>query len=539
MKHHRAERPKRRLVTVAMAAAACGIIAGFVASSSPEASASSGSETFVAAVPAVPASLDPVSFQAGTRQVLDAYNSQLFNLNVKSCGATPSGLSLTGNLAKSWTRDPGGKSYTITLNDYKSQYGNPLTSEDVKWTVERGLAVVPIDKAIGLLFAHYNPKNPITIINSHTFKLNVVSATPEDLPNFAVPTFTIYDATEAMKHATKTDPWAKAWLATHADGFGPWQITSYTPNSEVVMTPNPGYTGPRGNVSKVILKAVPTPSDQSELLSSGEVDYAGGMTWPEYKSLASSSSVKVYPCAAYSRDWLILNQKYGPLANLKVRQAINMAINRQALVTGAYAGYGTPALTGWIPGEASGGTATESVSAAKALMASAGYPHGFALTLVYNEVQPGPQADQLAILLQSQLSAIGIQLNLDHTPSAATWETDNETGNYQAELYSSLPVIPDVYFDALLIAPGSINNTWHFENPQYLALFKKLSGATPGSQTFNSAATQLGVLNTTLLPVVNLVNTPNIFAMTSNVTLTTASLRTITVLPDFSQLEMK
>jgi len=179
------------------------------------------------------------------------------------------------------------------------------------------------------------------------------------------------------------------------------------------------------------------------------------------------------------------------------------------------------------------------VSAAKALMASAGYPHGFALTLVYNEVQPGPQADQLAILLQSQLSAIGIQLNLDHTPSAATWETDNETGNYQAELYSSLPVIPDVYFDALLIAPGSINNTWHFENPQYLALFKKLSGATPGSPTFNSAATQLGVLNTTLLPVVNLVNTPNIFAMTSNVTLTTASLRTITVLPDFSQLEMK
>ena len=349
---HRA--PRRLVAALAGALALCGIIAGCGGTSSSSGSgssggSSSGSKTAVVAVQAIPPTLDSASFSGGTRPFFTALNSMLFNYDVSSCSVAPSADRLVGQLVKSWTADPGGKSYTITLNDYKSQYGNPLTSEDVKWSLARGEALSPIVKFLSHASAHYSTTDPIQIISPTVFKLNVAQKTPVDLAMFTIPDLLDFDATEAMKHATSKDPWATKWIAAHSDGFGPWQVSTYTQNNEIVFTQNPGYTGPRGNVKTLIMKQIPDPSDQSQLLQSGSINYAGTLTWSQYKSLGSSSSVKVYPCASFSRDWLVLNQASGPLANPKVRSAINMAIDRQALVQGAYAGYGTPSLSAWLP----------------------------------------------------------------------------------------------------------------------------------------------------------------------------------------------
>ena len=531
----------RLAVATAGTLAVGGLLAACSGSSSGGSSggSSAGGQTFVAAVQAIPTNLDSATFSGGTRPFFTLLGSQLFNYADTACSVAPSTSALTGELAKSWTLDPGGKSYTITLNNYKSQYGHPLTSEDVQWSLERGIALSPIVKFLSTNSADFNVKNPITIVSPSVFKLNVEHITPVDLAMFTIPTYAIFDATEAKLHATSSDPWATKWIATHSDGFGPWQVQSFVANNEIVFSQNPGYTGPRGNVSTLIMKQIPDPSDQAELLQSGSINYAGSLTWAQYKSLNSSSNVKVYSCAPTSRDWLLLNQAYGPLANVEVRQAISEAINRQALVTGAYAGFGSPSMSAFLSSEMPTGVSapgiTQSVTAAKALMAQACYPHGFPLTLTYNAVQPGSQVTQDAILLQSQLAQIGITLNLNLLASGNDLQADQSTGKYQAMLWSESGAVPGLYFDAGLIEPGAPNNTWNYKSPAWIAATNELASQV-GSPAYDAAATKLAGLVVTDVPIVPLVNTPNVFAMTSDVANVNASLRTAIIIPDVSQL---
>lgn len=530
---------RSRLMAVAGAVVAT---IGAIAALGTGSAVAGGGHTFVAAVPAIPSSLDAADFNGGTRPFFTLLNSSLFAYNDPSCNVSANANNLVGVLAKSWKLNKGGKSYTITLNSYKSAYGNPLTSEDIKWSLDRGLALSPIVKFLSSGNAHYNIKNPITIINAHTFKLNLVSTTPVDLANLAIPTYTIYDAVQAKKHATKKDPWATKWLTSHSDGFGPWQVTSYSANNEVVMTPNPGYTGHRGNITKLILKQIPNPADQAELLHSGQINYAGSLTWSEYASLAKSKNVTVYPCAGFSTDELLLQEKYAPLANVKVRQAISMAINRSALVKGAYAGYGTPALTPFYPGLAPGikqPKLSENLSEAKTLMSQAGYGSGFTLQVDYNTVQPGSEVIQDAILLQSQLAQIGITVQLNQLASGNDETTDWETGNYQALIYSTSPALPALYFSASLQEPGAPADSFGYKDPLYVTDMNKLGAAIPGTKGYNAAVAALAKVFVTDMPAINLVNTPNIFAMTSNVTNIKGGLDTSPIIPDAAQLDMK
>jgi hypothetical protein len=73
------------------------------------------------------------------------------------------------------------------------------------------------------------------------------------------------------------------------------------------------------------------------------------------------------------------------------------------------------------------------------------------LSCCYNPVQPGSQADQLAILLQSQLALINIKLKLNKLTTGNDLQTNHSKGMYEAELWSSSSAFPDVYFDAGLI----------------------------------------------------------------------------------------
>ncbi|WP_169523931.1 ABC transporter substrate-binding protein [Amycolatopsis balhimycina] len=497
--------------------AGAGLVAGCGSSGG---SGSPASSTFVAAIPALPPTLDPTSFSGGTRPAMSFLDSFLFDFESTSCTTSLSGDKLVGNLAKSWTQSPDKKSYDIVLNDYKSSYGNPLTAQDVKWSVDYAIANSPISKYLASADAHFS-KTPVTVVSDHEFKLNVDQATPDDLALFAIPTFTIFDSTEIKKHATQDDPWGKKWVAQNAAVFGPWKLDSFDPGNQMTLSANEGYTGSRGKVAKLIVKQVAGASDQSQLLQQGSINYANAPTWTQYKDLMSNSKVKVYPCAPLSRDVLILNFNDKALGNVKVRQAISMAINRDELNKSAYAGLATPSTTALLPSEMPPNSDsvpkyTYNVSAAKQLLAEAGFPNGLDLTLSYNENQPGSQVTQSSILIQNQLKQIGINVKLNHVANGNDFNSQFQEGKYQSILYYSGAALPSTYFDVSLESPDSPNVSWGFKDQQFSALVHTVGASEPGSPEYNEALVKIAQYNATQFPWIPLVDTPNIFAMNSN-----------------------
>ena len=503
-------------------------------------SSSGGNKTFVMAIQAIPDSLDATSFSGGTRPVMTVLDSLLVNYDTGSCDTAPNSEKLSGQLAKDWTYSADRKSITINLNDVKSQYGNALTSADVQWSLQRGIALSPIVKFLSSNSAHYDQTNPVTIVSPTQFKLNLTKASPLDVAMFSIPTFSIYDSTEAKKHLVAGDPWAKDWIAKNSDGFGPWQVSSFDTGNQITMTKNPGWTQPTGAYDKVILKQITSSADQSQLLQAGSINYASDLTWSQFADVSANKKATVYSCAAVSRDWLVLNFADQHLANVKVRQAISEAVDRDALVKGAYNGQGTPALNGLLDSELPQGATVQQtkhdVADAKSLMSQAGYASGFELTLNYNATQPGSQVDQLAVLLQSQLQQIGITLKLNKLASGNDLQTAHSKGTYQAELWSSSSALPSVYFDAGLIEPGSPNNSWGYKSQDYIDDVNALGAATPGSPEANAATVKIANLNITDMPVVQLVSTPNIFAMSNGLQGVNDSLRTIMIIPQPSTL---
>ena len=499
-------------------------------------STTSSSHTFVMAIQALPSSLDSIEFSGGTRPLLSLMDSELFNYATTSCDTAPSADKLSGLLVDTYQASADRKSITVTLkSNVKSQYGNTLSADDVKWSLERGVALSPIVKFLSSNSAHFSKTNPIEVTSATQFKLNLDQPTPLDLAMWTIPTFSIYDSTEAKKHATADDPWAKAWMAKNSDGFGPWKVDSFDQGNQITLSKNPGWPGTMGNYDKVVLKQITSSSDQAQLLQSGSINYARDLTWSQFSDLKNSGKVDVYQCAPISRDWLVLQQKDPRLADVRVRQAISMAVDRDALVKGAYAGLAQPALDGMLQSELPPGANVEktsyNVDQAKKLMADAGYSGGFDLTLNYNATQPGSQVDQLAILLQSQLKQIGINLKLNKLANGNDLQTTHSTGNYQAELWSSSSALPSAYFDAGLLEPGSPNTTWGYKSQDYVNAVNALGTATPGSPEADAAVKKIANLNITDMVVVQLASTPNLFAMTKGLKGIDKALGTIPIQP--------
>src|SRR5262249_10421242 len=139
-----------------------------------------------------------------------------------------------------------------------------------------------------------DPKNPITVINPKTFKLNVKTPNSLTLVSLAGGDYfqVILDSTEAKKHATASDPWAKDWMTSHSASFGAYNVTSFTPASELRETVNPNFWG-KAKISNVILRVVPDPGNRLQLIKTGQVNYVDYLAFDQARSLLGAQNLQV------------------------------------------------------------------------------------------------------------------------------------------------------------------------------------------------------------------------------------------------------
>jgi ABC-type transport system substrate-binding protein len=395
------------LVVVSLAVAGCG---------GGSNSASTSPTSVTVALGTKPSTLDPDLAQSPTDiQTLHLIAGTLFNL-ARDGKRTP-GLATEVKISQ------GGLTQTFTLRpDLKFSDGSPLTSQDVVATFVRAMN----DK--GNTYPGFVARIKSV---SASGPRSVVFRMDRPYPSFPTittgPEFTILPA----KDLNPSKGTAKAGFLEATISDGPFKLQSWDGGRTMSLLANPNYWGPSPKVKTVKFVTVENASTSLNELRSGQVDFSAPLAPSYIPELESSSEIHVMPVKQYGFYALDMNNNAPPLNNVKVRQAISLAVNRPELVEKVFFGKTEP-IAGFWPSTMDGFDPSISVQPdvgrAKQLLAGTECAHGCTIPFVY-ETEAEPYLTQMSVLLQNQLKAIGINLRLTQV-DFATYVSEISTEHY-------------------------------------------------------------------------------------------------------------
>jgi len=349
-------------------------------------------------------------------------------------------------LAESWaiTSDPTVWEFKLRKG-VKFHDGAPFTADDVVFSYER--ARQPTSDMKSLL----SSVETITKVDDHTVHLKTKGPNPL-LPSNLTDLFIMNKAWSVKNNATKVQDFKNKeenYAVRNANGTGPFVLVSREPDVKTAMKRNESYWG-KGQVpleiSELIYTPIKTDATRVAALLSGEVDFVQDVPVQDIQRLQGTQNLVVNIGPENRSIFLGMNvgdkelktapelKGKNPFAEKKVRQAINMAINRQAIQRVVMRGQSIP--TAMISPPGVNGYTKElnqippnDIAKAKALMAEAGYPDGFSITMhCPNDRYVNDEAICQAVV--GQLAPIGIKINLVsqsksiHFPLIQNLETD-------------------------------------------------------------------------------------------------------------------
>jgi peptide/nickel transport system substrate-binding protein len=375
----------------------------------------------------------------------------------------------------SWRRDTKDPRvlYFDVRRGWKSNYGNELTAEDVKWTFERAY---PLKGFSGFLFfegGFGNPKtSSIDAVDTYTLKLTTDAPDLTTEAIMASPFNYFLDSTEAKKHATTGDPYASKWLQKNAASWGAYTVTEFTPGQLIHFKARDDYYQGKPAISEVILRQVPDSATRVALLARGDVDVAMSLAPREYAKLAKTAGVRVLNFTGNQSTFIHLNEKRPPLDNRLARQALNYAVPARQIGQAVYNGLGAPMrspLASIYPDYTPQyGVYRYDLAKARELLKKAGHGGGFELELM---VSPDafPEHPDVASILQTAYRQIGVDLKIRTVPSTPFFNTIyGKARNYHAALDRESAFVPDpAHTMWQFFNSKSDIDTSNFDNPRY------------------------------------------------------------------------
>jgi peptide/nickel transport system substrate-binding protein len=347
----------------------------------------------------------------------------------------------------------------------KSAAGNEFTAKDVLWKVERAHQL----KAIGTFMLNTaNAPDPKQWqeVDDHTVRISSGKPMPLICKLLTNLYWYWYDSTEAKKHATPDDPWATKWASTSLVAFGPYVIRSWEAGNRVIMDANLNYWQGPPKIKHIIYQVVPESASRVALLREGKVDLIEGVSPDEAVSLATAP-VRVAAVHGNQGIYLLMNNAKAPFDKVQVRQAINHLLPRDQIVKDIYRGLAVPwegVMPSVYPGYVEFNSYTYDLAEAKRLLAEAGYSNGFQTTLTYSAGDP--VEENVAVLLKSTLSQVGINIDLRKEPVSAHSDVV-QSKKADFALWIDYPIQPDPnYALRLLYLTGNAVNYQNYSDKE-------------------------------------------------------------------------
>lgn len=304
-------------------------------------------------------------------------------------------------LATWWEVSPDGLTYTFHLRDgVRFQDGTPFDAGIVKFSLERALGPASTNvqkQSLSVI-------RQVEVVDPRTVRLRLSSPDSNLL------------YTLAWGDSVMVSPKSAANLATAPVGTGPFRFASWRRGDTVTLVRDEDYWGQPAKLRQVKFKFIADPAAAYAAIKTHEVDAFPDYPAPEnLAQLRADPALKVVTASSEGEVILAINNRAGPLADVRVRRALQYALDRRAIIDGAMYGYGTPIGSHFPPQNAAyvdlTGLYPHDIAKAKALLAQAGYPNGLDMSL---KLPPPNYARRGGEIVAAQLAQAGVRVKIEN-----------------------------------------------------------------------------------------------------------------------------
>jgi peptide/nickel transport system substrate-binding protein len=322
------------------------------------------------------------------------------------------GKPLAPCLAESWTVSDNHLTHEFVLRpDVMFHNGEKMTSEDVKFSFERYKGA-----------SHALLKEKVAAIETPEPR-RILFRLKEPWPDF----LTFYaSATGAGWVVPKkyVEEVGEEGFRRHPIGAGPYKFVSFSPGVELVLEAFEGYWRKVPNVKRLVMKVIPDESTRAAALRAGEIDIAYSIRGEIAQEIRNAPGLTLKPVVLQAPNWLYFPEQWDPKSpwnKLEVRQAVNLAIDREGMNKALFLGYCKVTNNAvvpytfdyyWQPPEA-----VYDPARARKLMQEAGYRNGFDAGLLYCDSSYANMAE----VSVNNLAQIGIRTRLQPIERAGFW----------------------------------------------------------------------------------------------------------------------
>ncbi|MCF3594983.1 ABC transporter substrate-binding protein [Rhodobacteraceae bacterium LMO-12] len=342
-----------------------------------------------------PPHLDPTSAAAG------AIDSVLYSNVFEGLTRFGPDGSVNPGLAQSWEISEDGLVYTFHLAEgVKFHDGSAMDAEDVKFSLDRARA----EDSANAQKALFGSIAEVEAVDATTVKVTLSEPNGSFLFNMAWGDAVIV-APESIENIKQAPI-----------GTGAFKFTNWVQGDNITLEKNGDYWGTPAKLDKVTFKFISDPTAAFAAVMAEDVDAFVGFPAPEnLPQFEADPRFQVILGNTEGETILAMNNKLAPFDNVKVREAVAHAIDRQAIIDGAMFGLGTPIGTHFAPHNPDyvdlTGMTQYDPELSKKLLAEAGFADGFKTTL---KLPPPSYARRGGEIIASQLRAVGIETEISN-----------------------------------------------------------------------------------------------------------------------------
>ncbi|MGM9974352.1 MAG: glutathione ABC transporter substrate-binding protein [Clostridiaceae bacterium] len=383
----------KKLLSVLSTVLMLGVIITGCGGGGEDKGSGSTKDTLIVAQGADAKSLDPhASNDSPSSRVLKQINETLVYQDEK--------MELKPGLAESWEQLDD-ITYEFKLKKgVKFHNGEELKASDVKFTILRALESPSVSHIVGSI----DPAK-LEIVDDYTIKISTKEPFASLLAHLAHPSSSILSEKAVTESGEN--------YGQNPVGTGAFKFVKWNTGDSIELTVFEDFHGEAPKYKNLTFRAIAEATNRTIELEAGTVDISYDILPSDMNRIEESEELELYKAVNLSTNYIGFNMNKEPFNNLKVRQAINHALDKESIIEAVLQGSGSVAKGPIGPNVFGVNQDLDSykydVDKAKALLAEAGYPNGFKTTIWTND---SAVRMDICTILQNQLKQIGIEVEV-------------------------------------------------------------------------------------------------------------------------------